>query len=145
MKISTRFSDAIHILAFINIYQHTKLSSDNIASSVMTSPVVVRRIMAELQKAGLITTVQGSPSPRLAQDPAQITLLDVFTAVEGDKQLFTIDQKTNLHCIVGGHIQQVLGNYYQEVQNAALGRLARITLDDVINDLLVAHEQEGEA
>lgn len=142
MKISTRYSDAIHILAYLNIYQETKLSSENIAASVMTSPVVVRRIMAALQKAGIITTVQGSPKPRLAKKPAEINLLDVYYAVEGDKQLFTVDKKTNPQCVVGGNIQKVLGSYYQEVQNAALGRLARITLDDVISDILVAQEKK---
>lgn len=137
MKISTRFSDAIHILAYLNIYQDTKLSSENIAASVMTSPVVVRRIMGALQKAKLISTIHGTPNPQLAKAPAEITLLNVFYAVEGDKQLFNIDMKTNPDCIVGGNIQKVLGHYYTETQNAALGRLARITLADVINDLLV--------
>lgn len=144
MKISTRYSDAIHILAYLYIYQQTKLSSENIAASVITSPVVVRRIMAALQKAGIITTVHGSPKPRLAKSPAEINLLAVYYAVEGNKQLFSVDEKTNPQCIVGGNIQHVLGNYYQEVQNAAMGRLARITLDDVICDILVAHEKKEE-
>ena len=46
MKISTRYSDSIHILAFLSIYQgQIPLTSNNIASSVETSPVVVRRLM----------------------------------------------------------------------------------------------------
>lgn len=144
MKISTRFSDSIHILAYMYIYNDTKLSSQNIASSVMTSPVVVRRIMAALQKASLITTTHGSPNPRLAKSPAKISLLDIYYAVEGHQQLFSVDPKTNPQCIVGGNIQKVLGNYYDEVQNAAMGRLARITLDDVINDILVEHAKKEE-
>lgn len=144
MKISTRFSDSIHILAYMYIYHDTKLSSQNIAGSVMTSPVVVRRIMAALQKAGLIVTTHGSPNPHLAKSPADISLLDVYYAVEGHQQLFTVDPKTNPQCIVGGNIQKVLGRYYGEVQNAAMGRLARITLDDVISDILVEHTKKEE-
>lgn len=144
MKISTRFSDAIHILAYLNIYQDTKLSSENIAASVMTSPVVVRRIMGALQKAQLITTTHGSPNPHLAKEPHEISLLDVYYAVEGDKQLFSVDPKTNPECVVGGNIQKVLSNYYQEAQNAAMGRLARITLEDVISDILVEHTKKEE-
>ena len=142
LKISTRLSDAIHILAFLNIYQDTKLSSENIAASVMTSPVVVRRIMGALQKASLISTTHGSPNPHLAKDPREISLLDVYYAVEGHKQLFSVDPKTNPQCIVGGNIQKVLGRYYQETQNAAMGRLARITQDDVINDILVEQSKK---
>lgn len=51
MKISTRFSDSIHILAFICIYQgKITLSSTNIAGSLETSPVVVRRLMTSLKE-----------------------------------------------------------------------------------------------
>lgn len=142
MKVSTRFSDAIHILAYLNIYQDTKLSSENIAASVMTSPVVVRRIMGALQKAGLIQTTHGSPNPHLAKQPSAISLLDIYYAVEGDRQLFSVDPTTNPECIVGGNIQKVVEQTYQEVQNAAFGRLSRITLEDIINDILVAHTRE---
>ena len=52
MKISTRFSDAIHLLAFIDIYKgKIPLSSENIAGSIETSPVMVRKLMGELRKA----------------------------------------------------------------------------------------------
>ena len=75
MKISTRFSDSIHILAFINIYQGIiPLTSNNIASSIETSPVVVRRLMSALNKAGLINTVHGAADPALAKSPENISL-----------------------------------------------------------------------
>ena len=82
MKISTRFSDSIHILAFINIYQGIiPLTSNNIASSIETSPVVVRRLMSALNKAGLINTVHGAADPALAKSPENISLYDVFLAM----------------------------------------------------------------
>ena len=82
MKISTRFSDSIHILAFINIYQGIiPLTSNNIASSIETSPVVVRRLMSALNKAGLINTVHGAADPALAKSPENIPLYDIFLAI----------------------------------------------------------------
>ena len=140
MAISTRYSDAIHIMAFIYIYQNTKLSSENIAKSVMTSPVVVRRIMSALQKAALIKTTHGSPNPVLAKDAANITLLDIYLAVENDKPLFTVDHKTNPQCIVGSQIQGILTQHYHEVQSAALGRLERITLQDIIDEIITNYK-----
>ena len=69
MKISTRFSDSIHILAFINIYQGIiPLTSNNIASSIETSPVVVRRLMSALNKAGLINTAKAKLARTSLQD-----------------------------------------------------------------------------
>lgn len=144
MAISTRYSDAIHIMAYIDIYQKTKLSSENIAKSVMTSPVVVRRIMSALQKAHLIETTHGSPNPTLAKDPSDITLLDIYLAVEKDKPLFSVDPKTNPQCIVGSQIQDVLAQNYHEVQAAALGRLVRITLQDIIDEIIVNYQTHKE-
>lgn len=144
MKISTRFSDSIHILAFISIYQgKIPLTSDNIANSVETSPVVVRRIMSQLKKAGLITTVHGAADPKLAKDPADISLYDVFLAIEHDQHLFTVDDKTNPQCIVGGNIQDTLRYYYEQVETSAKAKLARISLEDIIDSIIVKQAQKN--
>lgn len=143
MKISTRFSDSIHILAFISIYQgKIPLTSDNIANSVETSPVVVRRLMSQLNKAGLINTTHGVAEPKLAKDPADISLYDVFIAIEHNQHLFTVDEKTNPECIVGGNIQETLRAYYDQVEVAAEAKLARISLADVIDSIIVKEAQK---
>lgn len=143
MKVSTRFSDSIHILAFIYIYQgKITLSSTNIAGSLKTSPVVVRRLMAALKEADLIKTKHGSPEPELLVDPSQITLLDVFLATEGDTPLFTIDHNTNPECIVGGNIQPTLEDYYRHAEVAAKAKLQQITLQDVIDTILVKQAEK---
>ena len=144
MENSTRFSDSIHILSYMCIYKGHDLSSKAIAASVMTSPVVVRRLMSRLRKAGLIITTHGSAKPRLAKSPDKISLLEIFCAIEGDKHLLTVDHRTNPKCIVGGHIQEVLGQFYEEVEASAKGSLARLTLGDVIDEILVRHNEEGE-
>ena len=143
MKISTRFSDSIHILAFINIY-HGKvpLTSNNIASIIGTSPVVVRRLMSQLRKAGLLNTVHGAAEPSLAKDPTAISLYDVFLAVEDDSHLFTIDHKTNPECIVGGNIQETLTEAYHQAEVAAEAKLARTSLQDIIDTILVKQAQK---
>lgn len=137
MRVSTRFSDSIHLLAFIKIYAGSHLTSDLIASSIETSPVVVRRLMGKLRQAGLITTTAGTAQPVLAKPLTEISLLSVFYAVEGDKALFSVDTKTNPDCIVGGNIQTVLTQYYQEAQTAAEARLAKTSLQDIVDNILV--------
>ncbi|APX73187.1 Rrf2 family transcriptional regulator [Companilactobacillus allii] len=137
MRVSTRFSDSIHILAFIEIYKDIRLSSEVIASSVETSPVVIRRLMGVLREAGLIATKQGSAEPKLAREPKDITLLDIYFATEGNKPLFELDKKTNPECIVGGNIQDVLGDYYEQAKISAQRKLNDTTLQDLIETILV--------
>lgn len=100
MKVSTRFSDSIHLLAFLVIYKgKTTLSSNIIASSLNTSPVVVRRLMSNLRDAGFIKTTHGSPDPELLREPKDISLLEIYLATEGKSPLFAIDHETNPDCM----------------------------------------------
>lgn len=144
MRISTRFSDSIHILAFISICKgKLPLTSENIAGSVKTSPVVVRRLMSALRKAGLLKTVHGSVDPQIARPLDQISLYDIFLAVEGPKRhLFTIDEKTAPECIVGGNIQATLADYYHQAEVAAEAKLVQFKLADVIDSILVKQAQK---
>ena len=143
MKISTRFSDAINLLSFIHIYKgQISLSSETIAGSIETSPVMVRKLMGELRRAGLIETTNGTPDPKLAKATDQISLLDVYLAVEKDKPLFQIDYKTNPDCIVGGNIQETLKEYYNQAEVAAKAKLNSIKLSDVIDTILVKQKEK---
>ncbi|MDO4903034.1 MAG: Rrf2 family transcriptional regulator [Limosilactobacillus sp.] len=144
MRKSTKFSDSIHILAFLNIYNgKIDLTSDNIASSVQSSPVVVRRLMGSLRNAGLINTTHGSANPVLARPADQINLYDIYLAVEGpDQALFDVDYETAPECIVGGNIQSTLETIYNQAQIATEAKLRANTLQDVIDTILVKQSQK---
>lgn len=73
---------------------------------------------------------------KLAKDPTQITLLDIFNAINMDHDLLHIDSKTNPECIVGGNIQNTLNDFYSQIQNSAFQKMSTITLQDVIGNIL---------
>lgn len=135
MRYSHRLSDAIHILAYIDIYHDSDLSSTAIAASVESNPALVRRLMVALRRAGLLATQQGTATPRLARQPAKISLLDVYQAVEEEGNLLHVDDKTNPKCVVGGNIQETLRVAYDEVQRAAETQMAQITLASLVDDI----------
>lgn len=138
MKYSIQFSDAIHILAYIEIYRDTSfLSSEMIASSVETNPANVRRIMSNLKKSNLIITQTGKPKPVLAKSPKEISLLDIYKSIEGNTNLIQVDPKTNPDCIVGANIQTVLADNYDRLQKKVEAEMANITLDTLIHDISI--------
>lgn len=136
MRYSHKLSDAVHILAYINIYHGTDLASATIATSVMANPAMVRRLMGDLRRAGLLVTQPGAAQPRLARDPKTITLLDIYQALSDEGPLLHIDDETNPACIVGGNIQATLTAAYQRVQRAAEAAMAEQTLADLIAGIL---------
>jgi len=137
MKYSHKLSDAVHVLAYIDIYADGDLSSAAIADSVESNPSLIRRLMSLLAQAGLLETQPGKVAPKLAKPAADISLLDVYRALDDQGPLLHVDEKTNPACIVGGNIQDTLNAAYQEVQAAAEAQMQAISLQSMIDDILV--------
>ncbi|EKW99671.1 Rrf2 family transcriptional regulator [Ligilactobacillus saerimneri] len=142
MKFSHKLSDAIHILAYLDIFKDGDRSSKQIAASIEANPSVVRSLMSDLRRAGLIQSQQGAPNATLAKDPANITLLDVYHALNMNHDLLHIDPKTNPNCLVGANIQDTLNEVYAQVQVAAEAQLQATTLQDVITGILHRHQNK---
>lgn len=135
MKANTRFPVAIHILVFVAV-RGSGVTSDSIAESVNTNPVVVRKLNARLKKAGLLTICNGpSGGAELGRPPEQITLLDVFQAVrsEEDVLIFDTPQHPNQDCPIGRHILEAIDSPFREAQQAMKDALAQYTILDIVN------------
>jgi len=131
---------AAHALAWIGLYQsqgHEVATSEQIADSVNTNPVVIRRLLGELRRAGLVESRRGLGAGwSLAREPASITLLDVYDAVEPGP-LFAMHRATpNQRCVVGHGIQPAMQHVYEGVEERVRAELARVTMEDVLRDVL---------
>lgn len=137
MKANTRFPVAIHILVFVAM-KGAGITSDAIAESVNTNPVVVRKLNARLKKAGLLTICNGpTGGAELSRPPDQITLLDVFQAVRSDEDvlIFETPQHPNPECPIGGHILEAIDGPFREAQQAMKDVLAQYTILDIVNSI----------
>lgn len=139
MKITSRFTVAVHTLLVINTFQDkVKTTSEFIAGSVNVNPVVIRRTMQSLKAAGMIDVKAGSGGARLARRPEDITLFDVYSAVdsvEGD--LFHFHENPNPACPVGRNIHAVLDVKLREAQAALENQLKKTTLADLAGQIRV--------
>ncbi|WP_138493803.1 Rrf2 family transcriptional regulator [Paenibacillus pinistramenti] len=131
-QISTRFTMAVHALSLISLSPQ-ECTGDFIAASVNTNPVVIRRIMGMLKKAGLVEIRPGVGGASLLKSPDQITLLDVYRAVNAaeEDQLFRVHDNSNIQCPVGRNIEHVLQSELREAQAAMEQRLAETTLEQL--------------
>ncbi|MBC1499589.1 Rrf2 family transcriptional regulator [Listeria weihenstephanensis] len=134
MKISSRFTVATHILSLIAT-QEPPLTSERIAGSVNTNPVVIRRISGQLKKAGLIAVKAGTGGASLLKPLDQITLLEVYKAVDSveDGELFQFHDSPNPDCEVGAHIQGAMEQTLRDAQTAMEQVLAGKTMADIVD------------
>lgn len=135
MKTSSRFTVAVHTLTLLAL-NGRPMSSTEIAGSVNTNAVVIRRILGILTEAGLTTTQLGSDGGAdLARRPAEITLLDVYRVTEDGSVLALHAGTPNLQCLCGGNIQPVLRPYYAQAEAALEASLAETTIAQVAADI----------
>ena len=134
MRISVRFTAAVHTLLCINYFDGTyKVTSDFIAGSTGVNSVIIRKILLQLQKAGLVSTTTGSGGSHLSQKPEDITLLDVYKAVQSqDDEVFNFHPNPNGKCPIGKNIHKVLDPCLESAQNAMEEDLSRTTLADLV-------------
>jgi Rrf2 family protein len=134
-KISSRFSVAVHILLLVD--RIPMLTSEEIAGSVNTNPVFIRKIQAKLKKAGLIDVQPGVGGAYLLKDPDEITLLDVYRAVEvvEKNELFQFHEHPNMNCEVGANVESIFRSHVRKAQIAMENELARTTLKELAEEL----------
>ena len=80
----------------------------------------------------MISSDRGQANAALTREAEQITMLDIYRAVEGEKPLLHQDIHANPECGVGINIQLSIGDFYREVQDAAERKMQEITLRDSI-------------
>lgn len=138
-QISSRFSIAVHTLSLIAVVPN-ECTGDFIAKSVNTNPVIIRRIMSKLKQAGLIEVRPGVGGASLLKDPSDITLLDIYRALEvvEDGELFNFHKNPNPNCPVGSMIEQTLRAELIEAQLAMEQRLKRVTIQQMMDQVKVS-------
>lgn len=135
MKISNRFTIAVHTMLAIEYFKgQYKTTSDFIASSVQVNPVIIRQVLGQLKKAGLVEVQAGSGGATLAKAPEEITLYDIFYAVEAldNGILFGFHENPNMQCPVGKNIHNVLDGKLTAIQNSMDNELKNTTIKDLI-------------
>lgn len=137
MQISSRFTVAAHVLICIEMFKNErKVTSDFLASSVNVNPVVIRRILQQLKGAGIVTVTRGSGGADTAKALDEITLLDLYNAVEcvDDGALFHFHEDPNQLCPVGRNIHAVLDGRLEDIQRAMEEQMKSVTIRDIVED-----------
>jgi Rrf2 family protein len=133
MPANNRFSVAVHIITALAYHGHEGATSQMLAKSVCTNPVVVRRLLSRLHRAGLVDCQPGkSGGCRLAKAPEVITLNDIYAAVEAGGPFAIPDKPENKACAVSCNMKIILTEVFQKTQRAVEDSLRHITLADLV-------------
>ena len=135
MAASSRFAVGLHVLVYLAHQGKRPSSSAEIAASVNTHPVVLRRLLASFVRAGLVRPRKGAAGGfALVRDPAKISLLAVYHMVETSPALGLASNSPSRTCPVGSGIARVIKQVCSEAQLALEKQLSRRTLADAYRE-----------
>jgi Rrf2 family protein len=108
------------------------LSSQGMAASADANPVYVRRVLGRLREAGIVSSRPGVGGGwMLLRDPADVTLGDVWRAIQADDRLLGLHQ-VNPRCEIGQAIQHHLATVDRLASAAVQHELDQITVADML-------------
>jgi Rrf2 family protein len=136
--LSSKLSVGVHIMTIFALRRGELLTSEYIACSVNTNAVVIRRLLGSLRDAGIVESKTGVGGGwLLVANPERITLLDILRAVEPQNEIFALHRsEPNPECPCGLHIQGVLTEVYDKVQDGMTRQLASFTLAGIAEKIL---------
>lgn len=131
MKRNSRLSLALHTLGHMAGEPDRVRKSADIAEHAGTNPVVVRRVLGSLREAGLLVSEGGhSGGWRLARSPKEITLADVYLAL--DERLALADDAASSHdCKVAHAFHHCVSNVMAEIEQSLVDKLGQTTIFEI--------------
>jgi Rrf2 family protein len=132
MLSSSRFVMTVHALCVLAKSGKGPVCSTYIAKSVDTNPVVIRRLMAELERAKLVKSTAGRAGGfALSHDPRTVTLADIYEVVEDDSIFRMHKLNPEAECPVAAQMGKALAEPLSLAHNAMTNALRATTLYDV--------------
>jgi Rrf2 family protein len=137
MSLNSRYSVAVHTLLLLQDPDGDWVTSEWIAGSVNTNPVVIRRILARLVGSGLVEGRKGAAGGyRLLRPAREVTLWDAYEAMREEGPFGLHAAEPNPGCPIGRNIQRELVRVYAEAERAMRPVLERTTLRDLYGQVV---------
>lgn len=137
MRVSTQFPIAVHVLMMIAYFPQVRVTSDIVAQSAGYNAVIIRNIFVKLKKAGLLNISTGTVGTSLAKAPEEISLWDVYVAVESDKtdDLFKMHSNMSKVCPLGSKLRNLLICHLDSAVNAIKSQLSCVSLAKMTEEI----------
>jgi len=133
MAANTRMATAIQILCVIAYKGPEGVTSEIVARSLRTNPVVVRRLLKAMEGAGLVEVRPGKDGGvQLGRAPSRITLDQIYKAVEAETTVFALRPGGNPNCPVASRMKKLLTPIFGATDSAVGKTLERITLGSLV-------------
>ena len=136
MAVNSRMASAVHIMSFVAYAGDEGTTSEAIAKSLHTNPVVVRKILKLLEREGLVALRQGRQGGVGLRHPAsRITLGQIYKAVESESGVFAMRSQVHERCVVAGAMKRRLGPIFNAANDAVEQAFSKTSLAELVRGI----------
>ena len=136
MAVNSRLASAIHIMSFIAHAGDDGNTSEAIAKSLKTNPVVVRKILKLLEREGLVALRQGRQGGvGLQRAASRITLGQIYKAVESESGIFAMRSQVHERCVVACAMKRRLGPIFNAANDAVEQAFSKTSLAELVRGI----------
>ncbi len=134
--VNSRLAAAAHLLVLLEQHRGVPVASAHLAASLNTHATHVRRLLGALAAAGITTAQLGAGGGALlARRAGQITLLDVYRAVDAGELFAAPAAPPDPGCAVGRNVGAALAPHFDAAARAVERELARVTVADLLREV----------
>lgn len=135
--VNQQFAFALHTLSILAVNTNGAMTSEFIAASVNTNPVVIRRLLSKLSKSSLVETQLGkNGGVRLKKAPSEITLKDIYESLYEKSLISASAKEANKKCPISCKMKQITQDIIDHTEQATIKYLESVTLSDIQKQLL---------
>ena len=138
MQVTSKFTIAMHIILCIYHYApKQKVTSVFLSDSTGADATIIRRLLGQLQSAGILYVKPGVGGASLTMTLEKITMLNVYRAIEAsDNNMFRFYENPESKCPIAQNIHAVLDSHLLEVQEAMYHKMSSINMQMLYDELL---------
>jgi Rrf2 family protein len=134
--VDTRFPVSVHIMTALAFNQPNLVSSEELAKSIKTNPSFIRKLVVTLSAAGLVESVRGKAGGiRIAKNPNDITLDQIYRAVNDGSLMAVPDKSPNKMCSISCSMKDILGKISDEIEDNTVKQLSKRNLKDILDQI----------
>ncbi|MEM9488865.1 MAG: Rrf2 family transcriptional regulator [Myxococcota bacterium] len=132
MVANSKLPVAIHVAVALGCHEDEFVTSEILATGIGTNPVVIRRIVGDLSRAGIVEARRGKcGGARLARPARDIPLVAIYRAIDGGGP-FCMPKPGNAACYVARCMPGIVGDLLGDIDQAIADTLKRYTVADLI-------------
>lgn len=136
LLMDAQFVISSHTLIYLDLTESSRLSSEEIATSVDTNAAFIRQIMRKLREEGLVTAKRGPNGGfSLAKESEKISLLDVHQALENDRIIQIPEYGPHDQCPIGKNHRSVMYDTLSSAEEVLADELADVTIDQLSSEV----------